>query len=166
MKKKDIFIIFAFLFMTSVSYALPGYSVLCSFLEDISGWDGESCEGMNMQGAPMGEMVTASKKYTAGQKSIEVVIVGGTSSFGMWAPFQSHIEINTPDNFLKVVNEKGFDIGISYDKKDKSGSIVIPLKKGPNNIVAVLCFNFSHMNWKEALQFAKKFNWKKLNNKF
>lgn len=147
---------------------MPPYKVICSALEDQSGWRAEPCEGMNMQGSPMGDMVTANRSYTKGNKKIDVMVIGGMNAMGYWAPFQANMQVDSSEQFVKLTQIKGFNVGISYEKKQKSGGVVIAFesKDAPGTTRAVMVFNFTNMGWRDALCFAKKFDWEKIRRLF
>lgn len=96
------------------------------------------------------------------------MVLSGMNAMGMWAPYQNNMQIDTSDQFVKVTNIKGHNVAISYEKGDKSGGITIAFnsKKNPGMVNAVLVFSFSNMHWKDALEFAKKFDWDKLHKLF
>ncbi len=150
------------------AYCLPSYSKVCKALLEVRGWKASVCEGMNMQGSPMGNMVTANRTYIQGNKKVEVVVMSGMGAMGYWAPFQSNMQIDTPKQFVKVVQIRGHNVGISYDKETKSGGVIVALGSpgGPGMVKAILGFNFYNMDWEEALSFAKKFDWDKLEKIF
>ena len=47
---------------------------------------------------------------------------------------------------------------VTYEKQDKSGSILVYLKKDQSNS-GVITFDFQGISEQEAMQLAKKFNW-------
>lgn len=149
------------LFFISNSYCLPTYTEICSKLLDQSNWQGRKCEGMNMQGSPMGEMVTASRTYIKGDKKIEVMVLTGMAAASYNAQIQQSFQVDTSDEFVKVMDINGYKVAVSYDKMQHSGGIVVPFKSkdNPSNVVAVMVFSFENMSWEEALRFAKGFSW-------
>jgi len=140
---------------------LPEYRALCEQLPHLKGWQEQKCEGMKMANPMIGEMVTASKSYSQGDRSLEVSVLSGMQAMMAWAPYQTGTMIETDESLMKVEKIDGFAVGIGYDKKDKGGAIVVQL--APN---AVLVVNYEKMGWKEALKAAKRFDWKKLRGLF
>ncbi len=163
---KKIFVVLFIILLGGNLFALPPYSSLCVHLKNVEGWSASECTGMNVK-SDAGEMVSASKTYSYGSKNVEVTIVGGINASAYWSPFQMHFQLDTPEEMVRTLNVKGSDIGITYHKKDKSGSIIVPILKKTSTIVnGVLMFNFSNMEWKEALEFSKKFDWEKIKKSF
>ena len=141
---------------------LPSYQELCDVLEAPAGWTAAGeCEGMKMNNPMMGEMVTASRTFTEGEKKLELSVISGMQAMGMWAPFMTGMEMETNDELIKIEKIEDFEVGISYDKREKSGGIVVRL--GSNAIIAG---NFENMNWEEALDAMRKIDWKKLQELF
>lgn len=140
---------------------LPEYKTLCTQLPSIEGWHVSRCDGMKMTNPMFGEVVTASKTYASGDKSVETAVVSGMQAMMMWAPYQSGTQVENDESLMKVETIDGFPVGIAYDKKEHSGGVVVQL--APN---AVLVLNYQNMTWEEALDLAKKFDWKKLQSLF
>lgn len=169
MFKKCSFLFVFFLFVGEVlAFNLPPYGKLCGELKDLSGWKAEKCNGLNATN-PMGEMASATRTYTRDNLKLEVNLVLGTAAMAMATPmaFQQSLEINSPEEYLKVSNIDGFKVSIHYDKKGHSGAVAVFLSDPPKNMnpesmsrMAMLIVNFQNMDWKEALSWAKKFDWK------
>ncbi|WP_456322566.1 hypothetical protein [Hydrogenimonas sp.] len=140
---------------------LPDYKDLCRELGEIPGWSLTKCEGMKIVNPMMGEMVTAAKTYTKGDARLDVTAVSGTQAIMMWGPYAAGTTMENDEAFVKVEKIDGFNVGISYDKKERSGSVIVQLS--PN---AVLAGTFENMNWKEALKLMKKIDWKRLSKLF
>ncbi len=140
---------------------LPEYRSLCMQFPDLGGWKVSECDGMKMTNPMFGEVLTASKTYTSGDKSVDVSVLSGMQAMMMWAPYQSGTTIENENELMKVETIDGFPVGIAYDKKARSGGVAVQL--APN---AVLVLNYEKMDWKEALKLAKKFDWKKLRSLF
>ncbi|MCD6319797.1 MAG: hypothetical protein J7M03_03865 [Candidatus Desulfofervidaceae bacterium] len=135
---------------------LPPYQKLCAQLKDISGWKVEKCEGTNMTGSPM-----AYRSYNKGNKHVEAAIFCGMQqAMGYWAPFAYHMQVDSTEEFMKTTTINGFPVGIGYHKKDKTGGIIVCLDKNAQQHRAVFVLNFRNMSWEEALEIAKKFDWK------
>ncbi|BDY12843.1 hypothetical protein [Hydrogenimonas cancrithermarum] len=140
---------------------LPNYKTLCEELGEIPGWSLTKCEGMKMVNPMMGEVVTAAKTYTKGDSSLEVTVVSGMQAMMMWGPYAAGTTIENDEALVKLETIDGFQVGISYDKKERSGGIVVRLADN-----AVLGGNFQNMDWKEALDLMKKIDWKRLASLF
>jgi hypothetical protein len=140
---------------------MPSYQELCSAVTTPEGWSVEGkCDGMKMSG-PMGEVVTATKKFVNGDKSLEVAVVSGMQAMGLWAPFMTGMTMENDEMLVKVEKIDDFPVGISYDKKEHSGGIVVKLASN-----AVMTGNFEQMDWKEALEILRKLDWKRLRSLF
>ncbi len=79
------------------------------------------------------------------------------SGMMMWAPYSSGMQMENDEELIKIEKIDGFGVGIGYDKKAHSGTIVVQLSQN-----AVLGITFEGMQWQEALKEAKKLRWKKL----
>ena len=163
-----LLVIFLVFFNSSLVFSFPNYSTICAQLEEIPGWNSDKCEGVNVQGTPMGNMVSAQKRYIKGNKQVDVAVFSGMNAMGMWAPYQNNMQVDSTEQFIKVTKINGYNVAISYEKKNKTGGIVIGFnsKKNPGMVDAVLVFNFSNMHWKDGLEFAKKFDWDKIRELF
>jgi hypothetical protein len=140
---------------------MPDYQTICGALEGLPGWSKEDkCDGMRMSG-PMGEMVTATQKYTKGEGSLELTVVSGMQAAMLWSTYASGMEMETDEILVKVQKINGYPVGLSYDKQERSGSIIVQLT--PN---AVLGANFEKMEWSEALQALQKLDWDALASLF
>ncbi|WP_457596904.1 hypothetical protein [Hydrogenimonas sp.] len=146
---------------TSLLAGLPDYKTLCHDLPDLSGWQADECEGMKMTNPMFGEVVSASRSYTKGDATLQVMVVSGMQAMMMWGPYQSGTTIETDEGFMKLETIDGFPVGISYDKASHSGGIVVQI--APN---AVLGIDFQNMGWQEALELAKKMDWQGLKAAF
>ncbi len=163
---KRFLLVLLIVFLGGTLFAFPPYSSLCVYLKDIDGWNASECDGMNLKSSTE-EMVSVSKTYSRGVKSVNVTIVGGTNASSYWAPFQSYFQLDTPKEMIRSLSVKGFNIGIIYYKKERYGSIIVPVaKEAPDIVSGVLMFNFSNMDWKEALEFSKEFDWEKIKEAF
>ena len=142
---------------TAVVGGLPEYKELCSALGAIPGWTAqEKCEGMKMTG-PMGEFVTATQQYVQNNASLKVVVMSGMQAAMMWNTYASGMQMESDEALMKIEKIGDFTVGITYDKKERSGGIVIQL--APN---AVLVGNFEGMEWSSALEAMKMLDWEKL----
>jgi hypothetical protein len=140
---------------------LPSYQDLCQAVTPPEGWSVEGkCDGMRMSG-PMGEVVSATKRFVSGEKSLEVAVISGMQAMGLWAPFMTGMEMENDETLVKVEKVGDFPVGVSYDKKEHSGAVVVQL--APN---AVLSGQFEHMDWQEALQTLRQLDWNRLRSLF
>ena len=138
---------------------MPGYAELTKLLVDISGWEASEATGMNMTG-PMGEMVNAVREYEKDDMTISAQIIVGMAAQGAWAPFQAGYSIDTPETSVKTMDISGYRVGISHEKKEKSGGIVVLLPAEGTSGIFTLAYE--GMSSDEALDIAKKFSWKSI----
>jgi hypothetical protein len=134
----------------------PDYKALCAHLPDLGGWQAEKCDGISMAG-PMGEVVMASRTYRKGDETMQVTVVSGMQATMAWSQFATGMTMENDEMLMKVETIDGFEVGISYDKPNRSGGVTVKL--APNAILAVV---FEGMDWKEALEAAKKMDWEAL----
>jgi len=160
MKKRWLTLLTA-LSLSAFAGNLPDYKTLCADFPDIGGWKVTKCDGMKMTNPMFGEVVTAAKTYTKGDSEADVSVLSGMQAMMMWAPFAMGTQIENDENLIKLEKIDGFDVGISHNKKEHSGTIVVLL--APN---AVMGIEYDGMDWKEAMKEAKKLNWKKLRSLF
>ena len=134
----------------------PDYKMLCNQITEIPGWQAEKCDGLSMTG-PMGEVVMASRTYRKGNETMQVTVVSGMQATMAWSQFATGMTMENDEMLMKVETIDGFEVGISYDKPNRSGGITVKL--APNAVLAVV---FEGMDWKEALEAAKKMDWEAL----
>ncbi|WP_300369018.1 hypothetical protein [Hydrogenimonas sp.] len=161
MKKTTLLVGVTLLAAALEAGALPDYKVLCDKIGDIPGWTMSQCEGMKMTNPMMGDVVTATKSYTKGDATIETTVVSGMQAMMMWGPYSTGTEVENDEALVKIEKVDNFTVGISYDKQERSGGIVVQL--APN---AVLAVNFENLDWKDALEMVKKLDWKDLAEQF
>jgi len=156
MKKFGIFLLVVL--VASVLFAL-NFKDLYPFLVDLPGWDGKDPEGSQ---ATFGEvsMLTASRSYTKGEARLKVTIVKGTAVAGMWAPFAMKMEFEDEEQWVKVKEINGFNVGLSYNKQDKKGSIIVNLSTKPDQNVGLFALEYKKISPDQAVKLAKKFDWK------
>ena len=149
------------LLLISPSFAsdLPSYEGLCKKLVDLPGWKGEKCDGIRAS-TPAGDLVSAHRRYTKDGRRLEVSVIVGSQAIALWAPFTQRIVVETGEQLLKTFRAEGFPAGVSYSKKEKSGTISICLKEKGGQGYALLAVTFEGMDWQEALKWAKKLDWK------
>jgi len=161
MKRIKEWIVSALIGTTLLGAGVPEYKAICDSLGEIAGWQADKCEGTKMSNPMMGEMVSANRSYRAGEKHLNVTVVSGMQAMGMWAPFMSGTQVENDEALMKIEQINGFNVGITYDKKEHSGGIVVQLASN-----AMLAFEFENMDWKEALEAAQKLDWQALKSLF
>jgi hypothetical protein len=163
--------LYTFTLLLNLLFVIPActqshYSSFYPYLRDISGWKAEKPTGASIS-TPIGKAIYASRTYTNGEKSITATIASGTQAYSMWAPFTMGVEIDTPENFLKIAKINGYSVGISYNKPEKNnGGVVVALKRETNEAIAVFALSFSNVNYEEALNLAEGFDWDSMSKLF
>ena len=155
MKKLKYLIV---LLVFTLSYA-GSYTDLYPYLVDLKGWKGKKPTGSKMSG-PFGMLITAQREYSNNNKSLDVTIFKGSMATAMFAPFAMITEMDTPTEYVKVFKFKGFKTGLSHNKQENSGEILIFL--APDGIFSV---KYTGMGYKEALDLIEKFPLKDISKK-
>ncbi len=79
----------------------------------------------------------------------------------------NQFEMNVQNKFfVKTLYVNGYKVMVSYSKEDNNGGLIIFLKDTDPKNPVVLGVNFENMNWKEALDWAKKFDWDAIKSSF
>lgn len=127
-------------------------------LVDLPGWQAEAAEGASIDMGGI-SMVNASRSYSSGGKTLDATIIVGTSAM-VQGQVQS-VNVQTAEASVTTAVHDGFTAVNSYDKKEKSGGIVVSLlKKEPNG--AMLAVSYAGMTPEAAMEVVKKFDWKKM----
>ena len=127
----------------------PDVKTICETMPSLEGWQARQCDGIEMGGVLM-----VSEIYTRGDEAVNFSIVTGARAAAMWRPFEQ-VAIDDEKALIKSEKIDGFDVGISYDKRRKSGSIAVRLT--PN---AILVLAFDEMPIDDAIALAKKADWR------
>ncbi len=144
--------------MTGVVLAgVAGHQDLLPFLKNVAGWKAQKPQGVTLD-TPQGRMIQAGRHYTKGNKRFDASIVTGTQAMASWAPFQMGVKMDTPDTYMESREIKGFKGGISYNKGDHDGGILVVLRESAPYAVFVL--SFQGMDYHEALGLLDNFDLK------
>ena len=138
---------------------MPGYAELANLLVDIQGWEASDATGMNMSG-PMGDMVNAVREYEKDGKSLSAQIIVGIAAQGAWAPFETGYSMDSSEILVKTMDISGFRVGISHEKKEDSGGIVVLLNAEGSSGIFTLAYE--GISYDEALSIAQRFPWKSI----
>ena len=141
--------------VTAGTAALPASAQLCQQLVDIPGWQAAQCEGTKANNSMMGEFVSATRTYTRGDESLHVTVVSGIQARMMWSPYAAGTQVENAESLVKITKIKGFPVGITYDKRNRSGGIVVQL-----GFQAVMAAEFEQMDWQSALKTLQALDWK------
>jgi len=133
------------------------YKELCQTLPEINGYKASKCTGMQMQNPMFGKVVSATRDYSKDKKHFTINIATGMQAMAAWTPFMMGMEIENDEQLIKITKYKGFNLGISYNKKEKNGLIAIKLSDN-----AILAINYENMDYKEALKVLDNINLQKI----
>ena len=166
---KKIYLVIAIslsIILTSTTvFPLPQYPELYNMLVDIKGWKADSPTGSYLSGS-MGEMVRVERHYKKDGKRIDIMIIGGTLAHSIWMPFEMDMVYEGEEAFLKTTTLKGFKAGISHNKKDSTGSVVVLVKESSEGSGAVFVLDYANMEFNEALKIVELFPLNKIKSKF
>ena len=143
----------ASLLLPSVAGAQQAFQRFIPLLIDVDGWQGKKADGVSLE-MPGNSMVTATREYQRGPARIHAQILTGSAAQGALAAMQT-LNIETSDGRMSTSTIDGLKVTRTFTIKDKSGAIMVAL--GPN---AMFSFTFNGIGDDEALDLAKKFNWK------
>jgi hypothetical protein len=135
-----------------------GFETLVPLLVDIGGYQADEAQGANVNMGGM-EMVTASRTYSKGEKSIDAVIMIGPRI--MTEARMQEFSVETQEGKATGKEIDGFTVHLSYDKENKSSAAIVFLAQNEAK-GAMFAVTVDGGNEKEALDISKKFNWSKL----
>lgn len=147
--------------LSAYAQLMPSYSELTGYLVDVKGWKASDASGVNIRGQYSG-MVHAMREYSKGSMAVDVQIIVGNEARGNWEPFASGYAVETPDILVKTVEISGYQVGVNHEKRERIGMIVVLLHT--TDISAIFTLNYSGMSYESALEFARKFPWKSMEN--
>ncbi|MBW2109805.1 MAG: hypothetical protein JRI36_14255 [Deltaproteobacteria bacterium] len=134
MKKVSLVVVLALLFMPAVAGAFDYKAWLPMLPRTLGGMvpSGEP-DGMNMEmGGQKWSSLNQEYKSRDGKRTAQLSIVAGqmapqVQGFQGMAAMKMNME--TSDQVMKTVNVSGKNAMLMWDKKDKSGTLTIPIKK-------------------------------------
>jgi hypothetical protein len=133
------------------------YTSLLPTLVNLSGWKADKAEGMDLV-MPGMNMITASRIYNKGNKEVTAMVMIGSE---MMIAGQAGIEMNSSTLKMNTQKINGFEVTTQLDKVNNTGSIIVYLDKTTDS-GAYFIVSFTGCDDKEALELAKKFDWKKM----
>ncbi len=141
--------------------SVPSREQLCKKMIDLSGWQADKCEWSSFSQSAVGQMIEASRNYTKRNQALHVMLVSGMKAMAMWAPFATGLQMENNTTLIKTEKIKGYTTGITFDKQEKKGSIVVLLFKNSqaSDPRAIFMVNFENMSVQKGLELAKKFDW-------
>jgi hypothetical protein len=165
---KILLVSFAILFVAAAVQA-ESYQTLYPCLIDLSGWTGGEPTGMNMNMSGM-VMVNAIRTYSKGNTELTAMIMKGDQAFGMGSMqrgqgmYGSDMHMDTPEANMNIQTINGFQVQTVYDKEENSGAVTVFLTHKQAG-GAFFTLSYAGISESEAIELAKKFDWKKIKNK-
>ncbi|GEM_PF-569639 len=151
-------IIFAF---TTIAIA-ASYNELYPYLKKLPGWKADPPTGASVQ-MPDLHLITATRAYQKGKKSLTAMIMIGPQALASWLPYAEGFKLDTPNELVTTQKINDFSVQIIYDKQSHSGGILVELSAPEDNgsrKAAAFHLSFNSMEPEEALKIAEKFDWK------
>jgi hypothetical protein len=137
------------------------YESLAPLLTDLSGWEAEEAEGIDMD---MGgsKMVQAMREYTREDKELSAMIMIGSAMMSK-AQMQGmqHMEFEDKEAKVEVTTIDGFQVSLHHDKSSKEGTILVALA-GSEQQAATFVLHYIGLSEHESLELAKGFSWNKM----
>jgi len=151
-------LIIIFLFsLASFAHAQQTNS-LTSLLTDLKGWKADPAEGMNMNMNGI-KMINAVREYKRGHADVTATIMIGNSMMTQGQMQQMNIENSEASIRTKKIN--GFNLYTNYDKKGKTGVVLIFLDKKNSN-QSLFIVSYEGLSETQGIEFAEKFKWSKI----
>ncbi len=151
-------LIIIFLFpLASFAHAQQANS-LTPLLTDLKGWKADPAEGMNMNMNGI-KMINAVREYKRGHADVTATIMIGNSMMTQGQMQQMNIENSEASIKTKKIN--GFNLYTNYDKKEKTGVVLIFLDKKNSN-QSLFIVSYEGLSEKQGIEFAEKFKWNKI----
>jgi hypothetical protein len=143
-----------FAWLPPAARAQQGYQRFVPFLVELPGWKGAKPDGMAME---MGgaSMLTARRNYERGGAHVNASVLTGTAAQAALAAANAGIKLETADIHLSTSTVDGFQVTETYTVSNRTGAILVAL--GPS---AVLTVAYNGIGEDEALELARKFDWK------
>lgn len=159
---KNIFLVACLLavFLLPLQGAYAGMDdELKPLLIDVVGWQARDAEGMSMDMGGM-KMINATRSYKHDAKELDAVIMVGANAMTHQGELQE-MSTETSDGIVKVAKIDGFMVQSVFDKKAKSGSVIIFLGQSRMS-GAVFTMTYKGISMDDAMDIAGKFNWQKM----
>ncbi len=159
---KMVGVVGCLLFVTFTSLAIAAnYSDLYPYLKKLSGWKAKAPTGASVQ-MPDLHLITATREYKKGKKSLTAMIMIGPQALASWLPYAEGFKLDTPNELVTTQKIKDFPVQIIYDKKNHCGGILVELsapEDSGSRKAAAFHLSFNSMGPEEALKIAEKFDW-------
>jgi hypothetical protein len=139
------------------------YEKLFGLFGDIEGWKGKDPEGMAMD-MPGMKMIQAMRTYVKDDNEITAMIMLGDSPTAHAFMPQGGMHFESSESKAVAEEIDGFMVYTMYDKDEGIGAVTVlllPREKG----TAFFVVSFDEHTGEEALEIAKKFDWKEMKKK-
>ena len=138
------------------------YEALTPLLIDLPGWKAEAAQGasMDVQGA---KMTTATRTYEQEGKQITAqMVIGGSAAAAADSMANTPaVQMENAEQKVSVKTANGFQVTSTFQKKEKSGAIMVVLARGKDS-GGFFNFTYKGIADDEAMPLAQKFDWKKM----
>jgi len=136
------------------AFAEP-YDALKPLLVDLPGWEADAAEGMAMQMQGV-HHVQAMREYRQGDRRLQaVLLIGG---YAQTLGGMQDLSWENESGRMRARRIDGFRVVSTFDKRERSGSIVVGLAGGAGQ-GAIFSLAFSGMTDEDALALARRFDW-------
>ena len=165
-RKKSLFIVVlaAICMIAAFTGYSQSYNSLLPLLVDLSGWNGENPEGMDLDyGGTIA--ITAAREYEKGDSSITAALIVGHQMQGTWNPaYQEGFKMETTEMSMVVERIKGFLVFHTFDKTSSDGLVMVLLQESSpdGSGGAIFTFAFESVGRDEGMKLAQKFDWNKM----
>jgi hypothetical protein len=156
-KVSALVLIFVSVFCFFANAEAEVYTTLIPTLINLSGWKAQEAEGIDLV-MPGMNMITASRIYEQKDKTVTAMVMIGSQ---MMIGSQTGIAMDSSSMKMNTQKINGFEVTTQLDKTTSTGSIIVFLDKNPE-LGAYFILSFEGCDDKEALEIAKKFDWKKM----
>jgi hypothetical protein len=131
---------------------------LAGLLPELPDWKSQKAQPFAMDMGAF-KLITVSRLYNKGDKSLSAVIIVGNKM--MTAGKIQEMKVDTAQGSAEAKTIDGMNVAISVQKDSKKGAVVVTLGEG-KSMGAMLTVAFEGLTMDEALETAKKLNWKKI----
>ena len=140
--------------LSSASLAQQSFQRFFPLLVELPGWKGGKPDGAAVE-IPGASMLTATREYRRGEARLDAQVIIGAAAQGALAAIQPGVKFETSEGRMSTTTVDGLQIMRTFNISDKSGAVVVAL--GPS---AMFNLAFNGVDEDEALELARKFNWK------
>lgn len=165
-KGKSLFIVVlaAVCMIAAFTGLSQSYNSLLPLLVDLSGWKGESPEGMDLDYSGL-KAIAATREYEKGDNNLTAALLVGHQMQGSWNPaYQEGFKMETTEMSMAVERIKGFPVFHTFDKTKSEGVVVVLLHEPSTDGAegAIFSFAFEGVSRDEGMKLAQKFDWSRM----